>query len=137
MPRSRRNVNARRAIAEVARSRWRPIWPRPCRWTLPAEWKSADTSASRQQPRLGAIAASSERRSSESAMALQREETALVPDAERPVAPDPPGADDTVARHEEREPVVRAECARGAGGARVPGELRQLAVGHHRAPRDR
>ena len=43
-------------------------------------------------PRVGAIAASSARRSSESAMAFEREEPALVLDAERAVAADPAGA---------------------------------------------
>ena len=37
----------------LARSRWSAISPRPRRCTAPAEWKSAESSASRSQPRSG------------------------------------------------------------------------------------
>src|SRR5688572_18119893 len=109
MPSPRRSVKVRRATADVPRSRCSAISPRPCRWTLPAEWKSAETSASRQHVRVGAIAASSARRSSESGMTLEPEELALVVDAERAVATDVVRADDAMAGQEEREAVVRAE----------------------------
>ena len=125
----------RRATAEVATSRWSAISPRPCRWTLPAEWKSAEISASRQQPRVGAIAASSARRSSESGMALEPEEPALVRESERAVAADPAGADDPMAREEQPEAVLGAEAPRRTRGARIAGELGQLAVGDDLAPR--
>src|SRR5215213_6974697 len=118
MPSSRRSANARRATAGVATSSWRAIAPRPCRCTLPAEWKSAETSASRQHPRRGAIAASSARRSSESGMPLEPQQPALVRETERAVAADPGRADDAVARDEEPEAVLGAE---GPGGARRAG----------------
>src|SRR5215218_11477705 len=137
MPSWRRSENARRATADVARSRWSATRLRPRRWTLPAEWKSAETSARRQQPRAGSIDASSERSSSESAIALEGEEAALVLDAEGAVAADPAGRDDPVARHEEREAVLGAERAGGTGGASTAGERRQLAVADDLAPGNR
>src|SRR5688500_8125481 len=109
MPKSRRSAKARRATAELERSRCRATSPRPRKWTLPAEWKRAGISASRQQPRSGAIAASSLRRSSESGMALETEQPALVGDPERPVRPDPVRRHDAVARDQEEVAVVCAE----------------------------
>src|SRR5688500_17916220 len=134
MPSSRRSEKARRATPELTRSRCSAIRPRPSRCTLPAEWKSAETSASRQQPRAGAIEASSLRSSSESAMALQAQEPALVRDAERAVRADTAGPDDAMAREKEREPVARAEGADGALRAWVPCERGQVAVGDDLAP---
>src|SRR5215210_1404726 len=128
MPTSRSSVKARRAAPEAERSRWSPICPRPRRWMLPAEWKRAEISARRQQPRFGAIAASSARTSSESAMALERQEPTLVSEAEAAVAAEPCGGDDAMAGQENREPVPGAEAARRAGGAGAAGQPGELAV---------
>ena len=64
-PSSRRSANARRAAAPLPRSRWIAHSPFPRRCRLPAAWKSADSSASRSQRRVGAICASSSRTSSD------------------------------------------------------------------------
>src|SRR3990172_5853760 len=101
MPSSRRSENARRATAELPRSRWSATSPRPRRCKLPAVWKRADTSASRSQSRFGAIAASSLPRASKSDM-LEPQQVALELDAARAVAADPTGGDDAVAGQEER-----------------------------------
>ena len=66
--------------------------------------------------------------------ALEREQPALQAPAGRPVAAElvrlaPAGGDDAVARDDEREAVGGAEAARGAGGARPPGERGEPAVG--------
>ena len=64
-PTSRSSENARLAAAPLARSRCSDQSPRPCRCRLPAEWKSAESSASRSHSRSGAIRASSSRTSSD------------------------------------------------------------------------
>src|SRR6266487_94682 len=101
----------------------------------PAEWKSAESSASRSHSRAGAIAASSLRTSSESDT-FELQQPALVPDTAGAVATDPVRGDHAVARDDEGKPVVRANRAGGALRVRVAGERRQLAVGDDLAPRN-
>ena len=97
-----RSANARRATGESARSRWNATAPRPRRCTVPAVWKSAESSASRSHRRVGAIAASSARTSSASEAAAhsrtpssaRRRRLSATPGgavAADPVAPPRPG----------------------------------------------
>src|SRR5262245_56984794 len=134
-PNDRSNVNARRATAELATSRTTETRPRPWIRSAPAVWKSADSSASRSHSRRGAIAASSFRRSSLSGIAFEREQPALVLDTARPVGAETRRRDDAVARHEDRQRVVRAERPRGARGPGPAGKRRQLPVGDHLSAR--
>src|SRR5262249_58852826 len=83
-PRSGRSANARLAAAELARSRWTAT-PLPRRCHAPEVWKSAETSACRQQRLAGAICASSSRRSSESDT-LELQQSTLVLVSARPPA---------------------------------------------------
>src|SRR5581483_11706436 len=117
----------RRATAELPTSRCTETSPCPCRWKLPAVWKSAESSASRSQPRFGAIAASSFRRSSESDT-LELEQSTLVADAERSVRAHAVRGDDAMAREQDRDPVARAEGSGGAVRVRVARERSELAV---------
>src|SRR6185312_16595121 len=100
---------------------------RPRRCHAPAAWKSADSSARRQQRRAGAIAASSSRMASETDT-LEREHAPLVVDAEVPERPDPVHGDDAVTRDDDAEAVARAEGPRGAGRTRPARERGQLPV---------
>ena len=68
--------------------------------------------------------------------ALQREQAALVLDAELAVRADPVRGDHPVSRDERRQVAASAERARGPGGARVAGESGELAV-RSRPPRVR
>ena len=90
-PQSRSSANARRATAPLATSRCSAQSPPPRRCRLPAEWKSAESSASRSQSRSGEIRASSSRTSSDGSQgdALEREQPPLDADAGRAVAADP------------------------------------------------
>src|SRR4051794_22873698 len=137
--RARRSAKARRATIELETSRWTSTLPRPRRCARPATWKRPESSASRSHSFAGAIAASSSRRSSESAMfvALEREQAPLVPGAVGAVRAEAAGRDDAMARDEDREMAVRAEAPGGARGTGSTGERRELAVGDDLAPRDR
>src|SRR3954447_10538637 len=128
MSKARRSANARRATAELEKSRCTATSPRPRRCALPATWKSPESSARRSQSESGAICASSLRRSSESDT-LELQETPLVAEPERPVRAQACRAHHAMARHEETEAVARTERA---GRARSTGracERRELAVG--------
>src|SRR5207247_9120638 len=162
MPSSRRSVKARRATPELPRSRCNDTLPRPSRWIRPAEWKRAESSAIRSQPRAGAMEASSSRTSVDNditrgrlragdrggasplcgadrsqANSLEREQPPLEPHAARAVAPDPVGRDDTVAGDEQPEPILCADRARRARGPRPARQRGELAVGHDLAARYR
>src|SRR5438132_1837392 len=110
-PKSRSRLNARRATAELATSRWTATSPRPRRWTLPAAWNRPDSSASLSQSLRGAIAASSFRRSSERDT-FELQEASFVLQAEAAVAAETVGGDDSVAWEDERVAVLRAERTR-------------------------
>ena len=116
-------AKARRATAELARSRCTATSPRPSRCTLPAEWKSP-TAPRAGRSRASARSRASSLRSSSESDTLELQQPPLVLDAERSVRADAAGGDDAVARHDEREPVLGAERARGAlrraGGRRAP-----------------
>ena len=105
---------------------------------LPAEWKSAEISASRQQPRFGRdrreLGAEVVRETHD--LHPRGEQPPLVLDPERAVAADPARGDDAVARDEEREAVLGAERAGGACRPLPAGERRELAVADDLAPRD-
>src|SRR5215471_170608 len=131
----RSSTNARRATADPATSSTTETWPRPWSRSAPAVWNSADSSARRSHSRFGAIAASSLRRSSESGMPLEREQTTLVLDAARPVRTEPVRGYDAVARDEDRQRVPRAERPRRARGSGPAGERGKLAVGDDLAAR--
>src|SRR2546430_16819184 len=94
---------------------WSATLPRPRRGRRPETWKRPESSASRSHSLLGEIAASSSRRSSESAMALECEQAPLVAGAVGAVRAEAARGDDAVARNEDREVAPRAEapgCAR-------------------------
>src|SRR5262249_3930627 len=101
---------ARRATVELETSRWTSTLPRPRRWARPATWKRPESSASRSHSFMGAIAASSSRRSSESDIAFEREQAALVAEAVGAVRAEAAGGDDAVARNEDGEAASRAEA---------------------------
>src|SRR5207237_618045 len=122
-------------IAEVARSRWTATSPRPRRCTLPATWKSPESSARRSQSDSGAIAASSLRRSSESTFELQQ--PALVLDAIRPVRAEVACGDDAMTRDEQAEAVARAEASRRTRRAGRSSERGELPIGDDLAARNR
>src|SRR3954452_6664027 len=127
MSKARRSANARRATAELEKSRCTATSPRPRRCALPATWKSPESSARRSQSESGAICASSLRRSSERDT-LELQEAPLVAQPERSVRAQAGGAHDAMARHEETEAVASAEGARRPRCAGRAGERRQLAV---------
>jgi hypothetical protein len=102
---------------------------------LPAEWKSADSSACRSHSRSGAIAASSLRTSSENDI-LEREQAALVLDPTRAITPDPVGGDNSVAWNDERKAIPGTDGASRPLRVRIAGQGGQLPISHDFAPRD-
>src|SRR5206468_6478374 len=96
-------------------------------WRLPAVCARPESSESRSQSRAGLIPASSFRSSSDSDT-FELQQSPLVLHAERSVRPDPVSAHDAMARHDEREPVARAESPRRALRPRPPSQRSQLAV---------
>src|SRR6185437_8206516 len=112
---------------ELERSRCTATCP-PRRCQAPDAWKSAESSAWRQQRRTGAICASSSLKSSESDT-IELQHAPLVLDAVRPPAADPVRRDNAVHREERRQLATGAERPGGARRAGVAGERRQFAVG--------
>ena len=102
-----------------------------------AEWKSADSSASRSHSRVGAIRASSSTSSDVTAELLELEQASLDADARGPVAADAGRPHHSVAGHEEHEAVLGTEASDGARRSRVPGERSELSVAHDLATRQR
>src|ERR687884_645628 len=94
---------------------------------LPAEWNRPESSASRSQSLLGAIPASSLRRSSESDT-FERQQPPLVLEPERPVRAEAGGRDDAMTRDDDREPVQGAERPGRGLRTRVAGEPREVGV---------
>src|SRR5204863_7069955 len=135
-PNERSSENARRATAALARSRCSETSPRPRKWSRPAKWKSADSSASRSHSRSGATAASSARTSSENDT-LELQEPPLVGRAERAVGPETTDGDDAVARDDQREPVRRAHGTDRTLCVGMARERGDLAVRRRLAVRDR
>src|SRR5262249_35875142 len=113
--------------------RWTAI-PPPRRCHAPDAWNSAESSASLQQRRSGAICASSSRRSSDSDT-FELQQPTLVVVAVRAPAAEPADGDDAVHGQEGREVAASAERPRGARRARPSGAERELAVGDHLAAR--
>src|SRR5205823_6060290 len=103
------DLEVRRATVELETSRWTSTLPRPRRCARPATWKRPESSASRSHSLLGEIAASSSRRSSESAIALECEQAPLVAGAVGAVRAEAAGGDDAVARNDDREVAQRAD----------------------------
>ena len=145
---ARRIANARRATADSARSRWNESLPRPRRCTVPAVWKSAESSASRSHRRSGAtrgelgprVGRERARAHSSVPSSASRRRLSRAPDGPYPpehVRLPLPGGDDPVTRHDEREDVPGAEAAGGPRGAGPPGERGEPAVRHDLAPRER
>src|SRR5215211_2919020 len=95
---------------------------------LPAERTRAESSARRQHIFRGAIAASSERTSSERLMPLQSQEAALVLGPERTERAEARCRHHAVARNDEREAVARAERAGRALRVRMSRQCSQLSV---------
>ena len=105
------------------------------RCQVPAAWKSADSSASVQQRRgrdRGELVAQLVR---ERQSFLEREQPALVVDAEVAVRADAASRDDPVHGHERRQVAAGAERPGRARGARASGERGELAVGDDLAAR--
>lgn len=137
MSNERSSANARRATADPDRSSTAETCPRPWMRSVPAVWKSADSSARRSHSRAGAIAASSLRRSSASVKTLEGEQPALVPEPERPIRAEPARADDPMARHEDGKAVAGAERPCRTRGAGAAGQRCELPVRHDFAARNR
>src|SRR5439155_11728091 len=134
-PKARSRLNARRVTAGSPTSRWTETSPRPLRCTLPAEWKSPESSARRSHSLRGVIAASSCRRSSESDT-FEQQQSLLVTGPEGAVGPQAVRGDHAVAGDHDAEAVTCAERSCRALRPRVAGEPCEITVGDHLSVRD-